>query len=54
MRMNLQEIMDTCNDWDKFCDKKGFSIWAVNEGGGHCEVKLTIQEAKQFGIIRNN
>jgi hypothetical protein len=54
MTMTLSEILSTCNDWDKFCDEKGFSVWAVNEGGGHVEVNLTIDEAEQFGIIRNN
>ena len=51
MRMNLQEVMDTCKDWDKFCNDKGFSVYAVNEGGGHVEVELTIQEAYNFGIV---
>jgi len=52
MRMNLSEIMDTCKDWDDFCDKKGFSVYAVNEGGGHVTVELTIQEAHKFGIVK--
>lgn len=52
MRMNLQEIMDTCKDWDNFCALKGFSVYAVNEGGGDVEVELTTQEAHELGIVR--
>jgi len=52
MRMNLQEIMDTCNDWDKFCEMKGFSVYAVNEGGGDVGVELTTQEAHKLGIVK--
>ncbi len=51
MIMTLQEIMDTCNDWEKFCELKGFCIWSVNEGGGDVNVNLTIPEAKILGII---
>ena len=51
MILRLQEIMDTCKDWEQFCDMKGFSLYAVNEGGGHIEVTLTVQEAHNLGII---
>ena len=52
MRMNLQEIMDTCNNWDEFCESKGFSVYAVNEGGGNVDVELTTQEAHKLGIVK--
>ena len=52
MRMNLQEIMDTCDGWEQFCEIKGFSVYAVNEGGGDVEVELTIQEAHRFEIVK--
>jgi len=51
MRMNLQEIMDTCKDWDEFCEMKGYSVYSVNEGGGDVEVELTTQEAHKLGIV---
>lgn len=51
MKMTLQEIMDTCNDWHEFCDLKGFNPWALNEGGGDVEVSLTILEAHTLGIV---
>lgn len=51
MRLTLSEILETCDDWDYFCDKKGFSVWAVNEGGGDVEVELSLEEARDFGII---
>lgn len=49
--LTLAEILDKCNDWDFFCEEKGFSVWAVNEGGGDVEVSLTEEEAIKFGII---
>lgn len=52
MRMSLQEIMDTCNSWDQFCEVKGFSVYAVNEGGGDVEVELSTQEAHKLGIVK--
>ena len=52
MRMTLSEILDTCNDWQKFCDKYGWSEWAVNEGGGDVEQELSLDEARALGIIR--
>ena len=51
MLMTLQEIMDTCPDWLKFCDKFGYSEYSVNEGGGHLQVSLTIEEAHELGIV---
>ncbi len=52
MRMSLQEIMDTCSDWELFCEQTGFSVYAVNEGGGDITVELTTQEAHKFGIVK--
>lgn len=52
MRMTLAEVLKTCTDWDRFCDEKGLSVYAVNEGGGHVEVELTLAEASQYGILR--
>ena len=51
MIMNLQEISDTCKDWEQFCNMKGYSYYAVNEGGGHVEVQLTTQEAHKLGLV---
>jgi len=52
MIMTLQEILDTCPNWLKFCDKKGYSEWSVNEGGGDVQVHLTTQEAHELGIVK--
>lgn len=52
MIMTLQEVMDTCPRWINFCDMKGISEWAINEGGGHVTVSLTTQEAHDLGIVR--
>lgn len=53
MIMTLQEVKDTCGmNWEAFCILKGFSTWSVNEGGGHIEVNLTVQEAHDLGIVK--
>lgn len=51
MRLTLQEILHTCNNWEEFCRLHGFSEWAVNEGGGDVEVELDAQQAHHLGII---
>lgn len=51
MILTLQEVMDTCKDWDKFCDIHGFNVYSVNEGGGDVQVNLTTQEAHKLGIV---
>jgi len=50
----LSEVLARCNNWDAFCEKTGYSIWAVNEGGGDVEVSLTEEEAVEFGIIKSD
>ena len=52
MRMTLKEIIDTCQNWEAFCDMKGYDYSAVNEGGGHIEVELTTKEAHDLGIVK--
>lgn len=52
MTMTLQEIMDTCPDWEKFCRIHGYNEYAVNEGGGDIQVHLTIQQAHELGIVK--
>lgn len=53
MRINLtlSEVLDRCNNWLAFCERFGWSEWAVNEGGGDIEVSLTEEEAMEFGLI---
>lgn len=50
--MTLEEILDTTNNWEMFCEMKGFSEYAVNEGGGDIKVSLTTQEAHKLGIVK--
>lgn len=52
MRMTLKEILHSCDDWLTFCEKYGWSEWAVNEGGGDIEQELSLLEAKELGIIK--
>lgn len=52
IKLTLSEILDRCNNWDKFCEEQGWSVWAVNEGGGDTEVILSEDEAIRYGIIR--
>jgi len=47
----LEEILNRCNNWDDFCEDKGYDNYAVNEGAGHIQVSLTESEAKKYGII---
>lgn len=48
----LEEILDKCNDWETFCQEEGWSVWAVNEGGGNTEVCLDEEKAKKYGLIK--
>lgn len=49
--MTLSEILQKGNNWEAFCEKYGWSEWAVKEGGGDIEQTLTIKEAKKFGLL---
>lgn len=51
INLTLAEVLDRCNDWETFCAKEGWCIWAVNEGGGDIEVSLSYEEAKGYGIV---
>ena len=53
MRITYQEIME-CGAWDKFCRLHGVSEWAINEGGGHCEEELSIDQAFHLGIVKQD
>ena len=50
--LTLEEILDRCNDWEKFCENEGWSVWAVNEGGGDIDVALSEDKAIEYGIIK--
>ena len=50
--LTLEEVLHKCNDWEVFCEEKGYSEWAVNEGGGDIEVSLTEEEVIKYGIIK--
>ena len=52
MRMTLAEVLLTCANWERFCDEKGWSVYAVKDGGGHVEVELTLAEASHYSILR--
>jgi len=52
MLMTLNEILNVCDSWEEFCEKYGWSEWAVNEGGGDIKQELSIDEAKELGIIK--
>lgn len=50
--LTLSEMLDKCDDWEYFCDKEGYSVYAVNEGGGDIEISLTEKQAKKYGLIK--
>jgi len=54
IQITLAEILHRCNDWNEVCEKKGWSPWAVKEGGGDIVETLTEQEAIDFGILRGD
>ena len=49
--MTLSEVLANCNDWERFCEKKGLSPWAVKEGGGDVEVNLLEDDLIEFGLL---
>jgi hypothetical protein len=48
--VTLREVLER-GRWLEFCKAKGFSEWAVNEGGGDVEVMLTLEEAQRFNVV---
>jgi len=52
IHMTLREILDCCTDWEYFCEEEGWSVWAVNEGGGDVEVNLSEEQAIKHGILK--
>ena len=51
IRTTLADVLHSTRDWDGYCEEFGWSVWAVNEGGGHIEVTHTIEEAKRYGLV---
>lgn len=51
--LTLEEILDKCSDWDFFCEEEGWSVWAVNEGGGDIGVALSEDKCYKYGILKN-
>lgn len=49
--LTLNEAAELC-DWEEFCRVTGFSEWARAEGGGNVEATLTLEQARQLGIVR--
>lgn len=50
--LTLEEVLDKCNDWEYFCDEEGWSVWAVNEGGGDVDISLTEEQCYKYGILK--
>lgn len=53
IRITAREIMDK-GLWDKFCELKGISVWAVNEGQVDSSEAflVTEEESKELGLIK--
>lgn len=49
--LTLDEAAQLC-DWENFCRVTGFSEWARAEGGGKVEATLTLEQARELGIVR--
>lgn len=52
--ISLSEVMELCNDWEKFCRDLGWSVWACSEGGGDIMTRLTKEEAIKHGILKED
>ena len=50
--LTLEEVLDKCNNWEDFCEKEGWSEYAVNEGGGDITIYLTEEKAYEYGILK--
>ncbi len=53
IHLTLEEALNRCNDWTALCAAKGWSEYAVREGGGDIEIVLTEEEALEYGIINH-
>jgi hypothetical protein len=53
MTITYQEIID-CGAWSRFCELHGVSEWAVSEGGGNCQICLTMDQAYHLDIVKMN
>ena len=51
IKVTAGEVLDK-GDWDTFCDLKGLSVYAINEGlmSSDETFELTLQEAKEVGM----
>jgi hypothetical protein len=47
MTITLSEAQELF-DWTAFCDKFGYSVWAVNEGGGDVQVEICVEDFKSL------
>lgn len=52
----LGEILDApvLGSWDKFCEKRGWHVWILNEGQADKNetAELDIEEAQEYGLIK--
>lgn len=51
IHMTLSEVAEECRSWQEFCEDKGFSEYAIREGGGDVEVQLTKEEVLKYEIF---
>lgn len=51
MILTLQEVMDTCKNWDLFCKLHGIGEYAVAEGYGDTTITLSTDQAHWLGIV---
>lgn len=50
--VTLSEALDRVWSWTDFCSELGISEWSVNEGYGHTTVELTEDQAKHYGLLK--
>lgn len=55
MKMTFKEVQETCKDFIKFLDAKEIDWIAFNaQASMDEEIELTIEEAKEHGIIKSD
>ena len=52
LNMTLQDAMDIAPNWDEFCDAMGLNPYCVNEGGGDCQISISLYKADRLGLIK--
>ena len=51
--ITLAEVLSKCDDWEKYCNERGYDTWIAADGGGDIEDTLTEEEAFEYGLFND-